>query len=293
MSKVKMPAGAWHIPAALLAVLLTVTLWGTQLGLFGLRGLTSVSLHERVSLDRSAVDLQMKRIREGVDALGAEYGFSAEPVAEAVTREQVEALDRQVTAWWTGLFATGEMTDAPVFTADVQEILRADTAFMEGLNPLMVNNTLETIENRISETVRKTAVLFRDQLVNAGLQRVRGSVNLPQAMELLRQVPLVCGLASLLLAGLIALMMSRKIQTAGQYIGGALSGCGLLMLLTLFLMKTMNLRGMIGEASQALEAQYSHLARILSLEVMGAAAAAMILGGLLMAWAARTRRRAA
>ena len=49
----------------------------------------------------------------------------------------------------------------------------------------------------------------------------------------------------------------------------------------------------IGEASAALQAQYIHLARIITLETIGGAVFLMIVGGLLMTWAVKTRRKVA
>ena len=288
-----LPAGAWHVPAAILAVLLTAALWAAQLGLVGIQIMTSRGLHERVALNGAQIDAQMTRIAEGLEPIAREYGFSPEPVFAAVSREQVIEMDRQVVEWWTGLLSTGELKEAPVFQADLQNVLEADEGFLSGLNPLAVSSTIESVETRVAGMVRKTGVLFRDKLMSAAFQRAEGMVNLPRILELLKAAPAICGLAALLLAGIIALMMSRKIQTAGQYIGGALSACGLLMLLTLLLIRMLNLREMLSEASQAMLAQYAHLARIITFETAGGAAALMILGGLAMAWSVRARRKAA
>ena len=86
----------------MLAVLLTLTLWLTQAGLLSLQVMTSRRLHERVVLEKEMVDRQMDRIAEKIVPIAEEYGFSAEPVTAAITRDQVEDLDRQVVAWWTG-----------------------------------------------------------------------------------------------------------------------------------------------------------------------------------------------
>lgn len=288
-----LPAPAWHVPAAFLAVLLTAALWAAQLGLFGIQVMTSRGLHERVALDGSQIDAQMARIAEELEPIAQEYGFSPEPVLAAIGREQVTGLDRQVVEWWTGLLSTGEMKEPPVFRTDLQAVLQADERFIGGLNPLAVSSTIESVESRVGNMVRKTALLFRDQLIRAAFRKAEGMADIPKALELLKTAPLICGLAALLIAGLIALMMSRKIQTAGQYIGGALSACGLLMLLTLLLVRALDLRDMLGEASQALLSQYVRLAGIISLEVIGSAALLMAAGGFAMAWAVRTRRKAA
>ena len=288
-----MPARGGHILAAALAVLLTLSLWATQLGAVGLWGMTSRKLHERVALDKGAVDSQMARIAAEIASIGAKNGFDPAPVIGAVTRESVEELDRQVVAWWTGFGATGTLEEAPTYHMDLKETLEKDAGFIGALEAVTVNSTIEGIESRVDNAVRASAVMVRDELITGGMKRVEGRINLPRALEILRKLPALGGAASLLMAGLIALILSRKIQLAGQYIGGALSGCGLLMLLTLGLLKALGLGASIGEASAALQAQYLHLARIITLETIGVAALMMIVGGLLMAWAAKTRRKSA
>ncbi len=286
-----MPAKGWNIPAAILAVLLTMALWATQLGAVSLWVVSSQRLHERVALSQESIDHQMTRIEAEISAIGEIHHFDPAPVTAAVTRESVELLNRQTVAWWTGFGATGELQDPPTYHADLKENLMKDQGFMQGLEETTINSTIEQIEARVDEAVRKSVVMVRDELIQGGLQRVTDRVDIPKILEIIRKLPGLGAAASLLLAGLIALMMSRRIQVAGQFIGGALSGCGLLMLLTLGLLKALHLEACIGEASAALQAQYHHLARILTMETIGLAALLMIVGGLLMAWAARTMRK--
>ena len=72
-----LPAGAWHVPAAFLALILTACLWATQLGVFGLQAMTSVRLHERVALDQHSVESQMDRIARNMSPIAEDYGFDA------------------------------------------------------------------------------------------------------------------------------------------------------------------------------------------------------------------------
>ena len=287
------PARGWHIPVAVLAVLLTLSLWATQLGMVGMWTMTSRELHQRVVLDKETVDSQMNRIAAEITAIGEKDGFDPGPVIAAVSRESTEELDRQVVTWWTGFGAEGTLREAPTYHMDLRGILEKDEKFISSLEVVTVNSTIEGVEAQVDAAVRKTAVMVRDELITGGIKRVEGKINIPQALEILRKLPALGGSASLLLAGLIALILSRKIQLAGQYIGGALSGCGLLMLLTLGLLKALKVGAAIGEASVALQAQYAHLARIISLGTIGAAVLLMIVGGLLMTGAAKTRRKIA
>ena len=290
--KKNLPAAAWHIPAALVAVILTACLWATQLGIFGLQATTSVRLHEKVALDENTVQSQMDRIAKNMAPIAEEYGFDAEKVTAAIPRGQVEEMDRQVVQWWTGIFSTGEMEDVPGFHAELGEVLRADAGFTAGLNEMQINGRVESVQTRVDDMVRKSGVLYRDQLMKAVIQKAGGRFDLREATALLKLLPWLGGAACLLMAGLIALMMSRKIQTAGQYIGGSLSACGLLMIGTLLLVRQLNLESLLGEASLALQAQYLHLARILRAEVIGSAIVLLILGGAAMAAAVRARRKA-
>ena len=287
-----LPAAIWHVPAAVLALILTACLWATQLGIFSLQAASSIRLHERVALDGNIVQSQMNRIAEEMASIAAEYGFDAQKVTAVISREQVEDLNRQVVKWWTGLLSTGEIGEAPGFHAELGEILRADTEFTAGQNETQINGRIETIQTQVDEMVRKSGVLFRDQLVKAMIQKASDRINLKEGTALLKILPWIGGAVCLLLAGVIALMMSRKIQTAGQYIGGALCACGLLMIETLMLIRQLNLGESIGEASPALQTQYLHLARALGTEVIGTAIVLMILGGVMIAGAVKARRRA-
>lgn len=290
-TKKNLPAKGWNVPAAILAVLLTMALWATQLGAVSLWAVSSQRLHERVALSQESIDRQMTRIAAEISAIGETHHFDPSPVTAAVTRENVEALNRQTVAWWTGFGATGELQEPPVYHTDLKDVLVKDQGFMQGLEETTVNSTVEQVEARVDEAVRKSVVMVRDELIQGGLQRVTDRVDIPKVLEIIRKLPGLGAAASLLLAGLIALMMSRKIQLAGLYIGGALSGCGLLVLLTLGLLKALRLEASIGEASAALQAQYHHLARILTMESIGLATLMMIVGGLLMAWAVKTLRK--
>ena len=286
--KKTLPAQGARIFAALASFLLAGCLLGMSLSLIGLQGIFSEQLHTRVALSKDAVDRQMDRIAEQIEQMAKEYGFQAETVTAALTRESVESFDRQVVAWWTGALRTGEMGEEPEFLAEgISRALNEDTAFLESQDPTMVNRTVEVITGQVENTVKQSAVLFRDVLVQAGFRMAGERVNLPQMTGLLTRVPGILGLCALGLAGLIALLMSRRILTGGWYIGGGIAACGLLVLLVLALIKSANIQGMIGEASAALAAQWAYLARILTMEMLGTALACFLAGGGLMALAGK------
>lgn len=288
MSKKNMKAGRLpslgaRIPAAVFALLLTGAIWAAVLSLLGIQLLTSRGLHERAALAGDAVELQMTRIENGFRELADEFGFEPETLISLVSREKMENLDREVVRWWTESVATGRIGEKPTVPLEgAEEALKADSRLSASVEPLLLPTTAEKITARAGRIVWKSAVHVRDDLLTAGVQIAGRQINLPEAAELLGKVPLAALAAALLFAGLIALCMSRRLQTAGHFIGGAMAAAGLLTALTLLPVRMLNLRGMLAEASGALTAQSAHLERILTLESLGCAALLIIAGVLLM-----------
>lgn len=288
----RLPARWTSIPAVIAALLLTGALLITLLGGTGVYLMTNQSLHVRAAQNREAVDLQMQKIRTGMEKLGAEYGFDPEPLIDLIDRDSVEILDQEVAAWWTSVLRTGEMTEKPVYEPEgVEDTLLADQNFIDGLDPMVQATTLSTISRRAGQIVLKSAMLFRDALVQMALSFAGEKVDLPDLMAAMQKVPLIGCAACLLLAGLIALLMSRNLIIAGKYIGASISACGLLWIVVMALTWALNLRGMIAEASAALEIQFASLTQFLTGSGFALAAGLMLLGGVLMALARREYRR--
>ncbi len=287
----KLPWRGTAVPAAICALLLTVCLLGAGFGLLAVQVTTSRELHERGALAEEAVNAQMDRIERDIRKLAEEEGFDAEKLLSLIGRERVEQMDREIIAWWTGFAATGKLEQEPEFSLEEgRKILLEDETWIAKGNAMMAESRSIDVIRRAEKAVRKSGMQFRDLLLKAAERLAGDRVNLPRAAGLIRSLPGLCGAAALLLAGLIALVRSRRIQTAGQYIGGALSAAGLLSLLTLALIRGLGIRGMIAEASPQLEAQYARLAGTLTAEVLAGAAVLLILGGLCIALARKEYR---
>ncbi len=288
----QLPSAGARILAALCALILTACLSATLASLLGVQILTSRGLHERAALSTEVVDLQMRVIEEKITALAEKENFNPKDILSLVTREEAEALDRKMAAWWMDALENGKMAEKPEFDLKgAREKLLADEAFVSGLDEMMISITADRIVMEAQRAIQGTAVQYRDSLVEAGLKRVRDQISLPKIMELLKRVPLAGAMGCLLAAGLIALLMSRKLMTAGQYIGGAMGAAGLLCVLAWFLLRQLNLQGMISEASEALSLQTAHLRGTLDLEILGTAAGLLLLGTLLMIPARKEYRK--
>ena len=288
---VRRSAPAARIVAFLLSFVLTLTLFITLCGAeWNL--LTMNVLHERVSLDASVVDEQMGLIGDAVKMLAERYGFDADRVTEAIGRDTVEAMNREVTAWWTGILRTGSSEGSPVYHAQaVEETLKEDGAFLARYETYEIKETIKTVAAEIDDAVTKTVLQVRGVLMDFGLKKVTEKIDLAGLLHLMRQVPAVTGLVSLLLAGLIALLLSRRLCESLKYYGGVLGANGLLILMAYVLVRQMDPGAMIREASGRLFTQYMLLGRILTAEVLGAAAVLIALCVLLMLLYGRNNRR--
>ncbi len=281
-----LPGRGARMLSAVFALLLTGLLALTVLTAGGLRLLTDPEIHLRSALAQDAMDLQMARIEEKLGAIAEEYGLAPETLKALVTREDVEKLNESVVRWWTGAVVSGKLEARPAFHLEgAEEALRADEAWIAGMNPLTVNNAIYAVVGKAERAVADSAVLFRDMLVKTGIELAGRRINLEEVMGLLPRLPRLLGICCGLLAGFIALIMSRRILTAGQYIGGAFGGAGLLMLGMIPLMRSLRLREMVAEASELLAVQFTHLTRaadaglvILAIGMAALGAVLMILG---------------
>ena len=284
----QLPSKAARVIAALCALVLTASLTITLCSTIGIQVLTSSELHEKTALASDAIDRQMNEIRSNLSALGEEYSFDPQDLISLVPQNQVEQLDREIIRWWTGTMKSGTLGEKPSFNLQGgKEALLADQGFMAGLEEVVVNLTIEKILIQANRIVMDSSVQFRDVLIEAGFRMAGQKVDLPELISLMKKVPTLGGLGALLAAGLIALLMSRRILTAGEYIGGAVSASGLLCLTALLMFRQINIRGMVAEASEALSMQVSHLSGILTTQMLIGTAALFLVGGVLMILARR------
>ena len=263
---------------------MTAALWlGAMAGLAA-QALTSESLYARAALSEDAFRAQMERIRQDLDALGEEYGFDADRLYSLVREEEVRALDQEVIRWWTDFTRTGAAGTEPEFVlAGAEEALRNDAAFLAAQeDPALVKSRIEMIARKAGDGIAGSALLIRGWMVRLVSQMAGQRMNLKTMLAVLRRAPYLAGAFALLMAGVTALLRSRRIQTAGEFIGGAMMAAGVLCAATMGLIRALDLRGMIAEASAGLGTQAAHMARILSLEAAGVSLVLIAAGILLV-----------
>lgn len=275
-----MPGKAAHILAWILTILLMLSLTAFCLTWQVNRMLTSPSLHESVALDRVVQQEQMARIEATVQELAQRYSFKPETVMNIVTGESVAQYNRDVVAWWMGLMGEEPVIDAPVWpTRGVEQAVREDELFKEN-TPTDVRRTTarDKIAYQVGQAVQKTVLPVRADILSLLMPKVLEKIDLPVYVHYASLLPLLCGVASAVLALMLLLVMLKRISKAALYIGTALGASGLCALGLCGVFSLLGISGMVGEISSLLAMQLDILAGKVYLQVGIYAAIALALG---------------
>lgn len=275
-----MPGKAAHILAWILTILLMLTLTAGCLTWQVNRVLTSASLHESVALDSRVQQAQMERIETAVQELAQRYSFKLETVTNLVTGENVAQYNRDVIGWWMGLLGKDPVIDAPVWsTREVEQAVREDELFKEN-TPSDVRRTTarDKIAYQVGQAVQKTVLPVRSDILSILMPKVLEKLDLPVYVHYVSLLPLLCAVASAVLALVLLLLMLRRISKAALYIGTALGASGLCALGLCGVFSLLGISGMVGEISTLLAMQMDLLAAKVYTQVGIYAAAALGLG---------------
>lgn len=198
---------------------------------------------------------QKELIRAKITKLAGLYGFSAEPVLAAVDDETLRGLNTQAAAWWSDILRDGMPgKDPETDTKAIENILRGD-AFLNGLDEADANMLVREATNAVSQSVLRTVLPVRPQIVSKGLTEVGKRVVLPSLVTFFFGVPGMALALSALLAGLIALLESKKLRLALPYIGSAMGAAVLVLAGCLVLIPVSGLLPLLKEASLSLDVQ--------------------------------------
>ncbi|MGN0778819.1 MAG: hypothetical protein ACI4MJ_06700 [Aristaeellaceae bacterium] len=279
------PGRLAHTMAVLMTLLLTLTLFAAPLVWQAVRLMTDRQLHERVALDPAVTQAQMARITQAVEALAAEQSFAPSTVLELVTEDGVRAYNQEVIGWWMGLFQPDPVFAAPGWDPEpVQEAVRADALFQETVPATMRRTTArDQVAYPVAKAVQSAVLPLRSQLVTLAMPAVLAKVDAPRLLSLLEKAPLLLAGVSVLLAGLILLVMHRRLCKGGMYIGSAMAASGLLTLLLIGGIVLLDPCGMVAQASSLLAMQLGLLGQQLAWPLLAGALAELAVGAGLMA----------
>ena len=229
MMKNKLPGKVAHVLAALLAFMMMLVMTAGCLVWLVNGVLTDTAMHESIALDSRVIDQQMARIEARVAELAQEHPFQVETVTAIVNRESVENFNREAIAWWTGLMQADPAVEAPAYDAgDVEAAVREDPVFQEN-TPSTRRRTVarDDIAYEVGRAVNEAVLPVRTDVLAIVLPTVLEKVDLPVVMNYLALVPQLCGMAAVVLALLVMLVMLRRVSKAALYIGAGLAGSGL------------------------------------------------------------------
>lgn len=200
------------------------------------------------------ISAEKELIREGVTELAELYGFTAEPVIASVDDETLQDLNDQASMWWSSLLADG--TPGPELYYDTEElkrILSEDPLLSEGED---ADLQAESVSEAVSRCIRRVVLPMRQEVIQLGMKEANERVDLVNIIDFFLGVPWAALAASALLAGLIALLESRKISRSLKYIGAAAGAAALVLAVAAVLAYFAGVQPMIREASRSLAVQY-------------------------------------
>lgn len=273
---------AWGI-TFLLTVMLTITALGGPAAVH--RVLTSEELHIRTATEDSVIQEQMDRIAGSIRDIAEEYGFSADDVTGMISREEIADVNNRAASWWTNIVSEGVMDEIPAWTVSEEInniILNAmDTADIPEEEQ---EETAKGAANEIEKAVNRTVMPFRKALITLAFRYVSKKTDLPGIIRFVSRVPQCAAAASLLLAGVIAFLLGKRIRFSLKYYGAAFAGAGLSALTGILIIRGFDISGMIRASSERLDHQVQSMMRAVVTETWICAAALFVLGMGCLLW---------
>ena len=262
------------------AMLLTIALAVTLIGRAGTQILTSEDLHVSTATNEEIVTAQMERMSDAVRDLAEEYHFDADRVIAALDRDEFLATDKALAEWWTRITTKGVLdNEIPAWSADsLLETIECS------FDPEMIQEEQEIREIArgigllLEKTARRMQMPVRRTLIMLGFRYLDKRIDLPGIMRIAIRLPKAGIAACLLFAGLVALLMGRRIGTSLKYFGAATGGAGISCLAGLILIRSVNIRGMIRESSEGLANQMDAMMGTVTTEYILCATALLITG---------------
>ena len=206
---------------------------------------------------------EMRLIRDRIGELAPIYEFSAETAMRYITPEKLAEMNRQTALWWNSLLTNGQAADAPAF--DTEEML---SAFIADAAPAG-NSEEEPDEqtelrateaaNAVAESVLRIVLPLRLPLIGIGTDKAAERVDVGNVIRFLTGIRWAALALCALLAGLIALLESRKLRMSLKYIGSAMGAALFVLAGGVVLYILSGIDPLIAEASPSLSVQYGFL----------------------------------
>ena len=209
----------------------------------------------------SVQQMEMNLIREKVEELAPIYGFSAETAMKVITPEKIAEMNRQTALWWNGILTNGQAGEAPAFgTEELGNAFKADLSSdgssKEETPGEDADLRVSDAANAVSESILRIVLPLRLPIIGKGLSEAAARVDLGNIIRFLLGIRWAALALCALLAGLIALLESRKLRMSLPYIGSAMGAAVLVIAAALVLYAMTGIDSLIAGASPSLSAQY-------------------------------------
>lgn len=207
--------------------------------------------------------LELQLIRNKIDELAPIYQFSADTAKKYVTVEKVAEMNDQAARWWNSLLTNGEAGEAPAF--DTEEMLNA---FLADATPAGSGEEGPGEEaelratdaaNAVAESILRIILPLRLPVIGIGTGKAAERVDVGNVVRFLTGIRWAALALCFLLAGLIALLESRKLRISLKYIGSAMGAAVLVMAGGVVLYFLSGIGLLIAGASPSLSIQYGAL----------------------------------
>ncbi len=275
-NKRKGPGRAARCTAAVLGVLLTLMLWLTGETMILGHVAFSGTVYNAVSRDGSVLQAQKEVIREKVELLASEKGFDTDNVMAAITDESLTELNRAAGEWIRSTLSSGRAGEVPAYPSEgIRQALEKDAEYIKTLSPLLKEKHLTTNTAAIRKIVEDKSMRMRTLLLKGAVKTAGKEISVRAVAMALGKLPLVTGLLSLLLAGLILLLTGRRPVMSLRWIGASLMAAAALLLLVLPLIPLLGLGDLLQSVSSMLAREASLMMLALCLESL---LAALIMG---------------
>ena len=265
------------IIAWLLAFLLTGTLVLFCVSFLGRQAVMPSMNEDGAPVSASLLNREQELLNERMDKLADLYGIPAGQMTDLIDRDTLQDLNAQASRWVSSILMTGKPNEGISWdTEQLEQKLAASEVSAED----------------VQKSTLRMVLPVRQQIIEAGLAKVRERIDLQNVITFLLGVPWAALALCALLAGLIALLESRRIRNSMRYIGAALGAAAIVMIVLAGLYLSAGIGQMIGEASKSLTILYND---VLSHTAVYAAVltAAMIIGSVLCLAMSRRNAEAA
>ncbi len=194
---------------------------------------------------------EKQMVQKRVAKLADLYGFKAEPVADTIDENILRDLNAQTSLWWNSILKRGRTGDEINWKTDAAEQAIAGNLLSD--DPEETEGLAAAGAEAIRASVIRIVLPVRQQIVELGLHKAGKKIDLPNLINFFLGVPWAVLALYALLAGLIALVWSRRsIREAMPYIGGSLGAAVLVMITFAVLYLMTGVEPMIREASESL-----------------------------------------